>query len=101
MPRKTRMYLPDVPVHVVQRGNNRDACFFCEDEYRYFLDRLSRRSRLIQRGVARLRADDRSRTSADDTARHCRYFTAHAAPWAALCSTDQPAVRAHRYAVRW
>jgi putative transposase len=27
-------------VHVVQRGNNRDACFFCEDEYRYFLDRL-------------------------------------------------------------
>jgi hypothetical protein len=28
MPRKTRMYLPDVPVHVVQRGNNRDACFF-------------------------------------------------------------------------
>jgi putative transposase len=40
MPRKTRMYLPNIPVHVVQRGNNRDACFFCEDEYRYFLDRL-------------------------------------------------------------
>ncbi|MGH8576235.1 MAG: transposase [Gammaproteobacteria bacterium] len=40
MPRKTRMYLPHIPVHVVQRGNNRDACFFCEDEYRYFLDRL-------------------------------------------------------------
>ncbi|MGH8525252.1 MAG: transposase [Gammaproteobacteria bacterium] len=40
MPRKTRMYLPGIPVHVVQRGNNRDACFFCEDEYRDFLDRL-------------------------------------------------------------
>ena len=40
MPRKTRMYLPDMPVHVVQRGNNRNACFFCEDEYRYFLERL-------------------------------------------------------------
>ena len=40
MRRKTRMYLPDIPVHVVQRGNNRDACFFCEDKYRYFLDRL-------------------------------------------------------------
>ena len=40
MPRKTRMYLPDIPVHVVQRGNNRNACFFCEDEYRYFLERL-------------------------------------------------------------
>jgi putative transposase len=34
------MYLPDIPVHVVQRENNRDACFFCGDEYRYFLDRL-------------------------------------------------------------
>jgi REP element-mobilizing transposase RayT len=28
MPRKPRMYLPGVPAHIVQRGNNRDACFF-------------------------------------------------------------------------
>lgn len=28
MPRKQRMYLPGVPAHVVQRGNNREACFF-------------------------------------------------------------------------
>jgi putative transposase len=34
------MYVPAIPVHVVQRGNNRDGCFFCEDEYRYFLHRL-------------------------------------------------------------
>jgi putative transposase len=40
MPRKTRMYLPGILVRVVQRGNNRDACFFCDDEYRYFLDCL-------------------------------------------------------------
>jgi hypothetical protein len=26
------MYLPDIPVHVVQRGNNREACFFHIDE---------------------------------------------------------------------
>jgi putative transposase len=25
---------------LVQHRNNRDACFFCEDEYRYFLDLL-------------------------------------------------------------
>jgi putative transposase len=31
------MYLPGVPAHVVQRGNNRDACFFHEDDYRYYL----------------------------------------------------------------
>jgi len=40
MPRKPRMYLPDVPAHVVQRGNNRDACFFSEDEYQYYLETL-------------------------------------------------------------
>ena len=31
MPHKPRMYLPDVPAHIVQRGNNRDACFFTDD----------------------------------------------------------------------
>jgi putative transposase len=28
MPRKPRMYLPGVPCHIIQRGNNRDATFF-------------------------------------------------------------------------
>ncbi|WP_218190334.1 transposase [Pseudomonas sp. CC6-YY-74] len=37
MPRKQRMYLPGVPAHVVPRGNNRDACFFHEDDYRFYL----------------------------------------------------------------
>ncbi len=30
------MYLPGVPVHVVQRGHNRDACSFAEDDFRYY-----------------------------------------------------------------
>ena len=33
MPRKTRMYLPGIPAHIVQRGNNRDACFFANNDY--------------------------------------------------------------------
>jgi len=40
MPRKPRMYLPGVPAHLVQRGNNRGACFFGDDDYRYYLERL-------------------------------------------------------------
>ena len=28
MPRQPRLYLPGVPVHIVQRGNNRQPCFF-------------------------------------------------------------------------
>ena len=27
MPRRPRMYLPSLPYHIVQRGNNREACF--------------------------------------------------------------------------
>jgi putative transposase len=64
---------------LVQHRNNRDACFFCEDEYRYFLASF-KRSRSIRRGIACLRADDQSRASADNAARHRRYFAAHAAP---------------------
>ena len=40
MPRKPRMYLPEIPAHIVQRGNNREPCFFAEDDYRFYLDRL-------------------------------------------------------------
>ena len=41
MPRKSRMYLPGIPAHVMQRGNNRDACFFADEDYRYYLNALA------------------------------------------------------------
>jgi len=41
MPRKARMYLAGVPCHVVQRGNNRDACFFTDDDYAFYLEVLA------------------------------------------------------------
>lgn len=41
MPRKPRMYLPGVPCHVVQRGNDRQACFFEPGDYRCYLDYLA------------------------------------------------------------
>lgn len=34
------MYLPGIPAHVVQRGNNREACFFCDDDYKFYLSLL-------------------------------------------------------------
>ena len=40
MPRKPRMYLAGVPCHVIQRGNNRDACFYAEQDYQFYLDCL-------------------------------------------------------------
>ena len=42
MPRRPRMYLPDIPAHVVQRGNNREPCFFAGEDYRYYLEQLGR-----------------------------------------------------------
>lgn len=41
MPRKPRMYLAGIPAHIVQRGNNRDACFFSDDDYLFYLEVLA------------------------------------------------------------
>ena len=33
MPRRARMYIPGLPYHVVQRGNNREPCFIEPENY--------------------------------------------------------------------
>jgi putative transposase len=38
MPRRARIYIPGLPYHVVQRGNNREACFIEPDNYQFYLD---------------------------------------------------------------
>jgi putative transposase len=38
MPRRTRMYIPNLPYHIVQRGNNREACFVESENYQYYLE---------------------------------------------------------------
>lgn len=40
MPRRARLTLPNVPMHIIQRGNNRQACFFADEDYRFYLDWL-------------------------------------------------------------
>jgi hypothetical protein len=37
MARLPRLNLPDIPQHVVQRGNNRQVCFFAEQDYCVYL----------------------------------------------------------------
>lgn len=36
MPRLGRYFLPDQPLHVIQRGNNRAPIFFCDEDYRRY-----------------------------------------------------------------
>ena len=40
MPRIARLALSGVPLHVVQRGNNRQACFFHISDYQFYLETL-------------------------------------------------------------
>ena len=37
MPRRPRIHLDGVALHIVQRGHNRDACFFDEPDYHAYL----------------------------------------------------------------
>lgn len=49
MPRQPRFYSPGVVLHVVQRGNNREACFTKPDDHRFYLQCL--RDAAIEHGV--------------------------------------------------
>lgn len=42
MPRKPRLQAAGLPVHIIQRGNNRQACFFADEDYRFFLGHLAK-----------------------------------------------------------
>lgn len=41
MPRRARLAVPGIPWHIIQRGNNRSACFYAEDDYRRYLETLT------------------------------------------------------------
>ncbi len=38
MPRRPRNYIPGLPYHIVQRGNNREACFIEPENYQFYLE---------------------------------------------------------------
>ncbi len=48
MPRRSRLQAAGLPVHIIQRGNNRQACFFAEDDYLFFLDHLARIAKRVR-----------------------------------------------------
>ena len=45
MPRRARIAVPGIPWHIIQRGNNRSACFYAEEDYVYYLNALSEQAR--------------------------------------------------------
>jgi putative transposase len=45
MPRRARLRLPGVPLHINQRGNNRIACFYGDEDYALYLHHLGELAR--------------------------------------------------------
>jgi len=41
MPRRARLAVEGIPWHIIQRGNNRTACFYCADDYLRYLKDLA------------------------------------------------------------
>ena len=40
MPRRARLAVPGIPWHIIQRGNNRSACFYADEDYSLYLHYL-------------------------------------------------------------
>jgi len=52
MARLPRLNLPNITQHVVQRGNNRQVCFFSEQDYTVYLDKLKDYAKTCQSAYA-------------------------------------------------
>lgn len=48
MPRRSRIVLPDTPLHIIQRGNNRQACFYTNNDYLLYLEWLEEYANLSE-----------------------------------------------------
>jgi len=42
MPRPLRITIPDIPFHILNRGNNRQMIFRDDEDYEFFIDLLVR-----------------------------------------------------------
>jgi putative transposase len=51
MPRRPRIIVPGTPLHIIQRGNNRQACFFTDEDYLFYLDWLKKYTRISRCSV--------------------------------------------------
>ncbi len=44
MPRRARLAVVGIAWHIIQRGNNRSACFYTEEDYLCYFDQLQQQS---------------------------------------------------------
>ncbi|WP_081087038.1 transposase [Pseudomonas palleroniana] len=41
MARRPRVLMPDIPLHIIQRGNNRSTCFYSDEDCFFYIDTLA------------------------------------------------------------
>ena len=41
MPRRARLKVAGLPLHIIQRGNNRAPCFYADEDYGLYLHHLA------------------------------------------------------------
>ena len=51
MPRRARLSILGIPWHIIQRGNNRSACFFSDVDYEFYLDTLKEKAKKYKSGI--------------------------------------------------
>ena len=51
MPRRARLKVVGLPLHLIQRGNNRGACFYAEEDYSLYLHHLGELARKFRCAV--------------------------------------------------
>ncbi|MFC3150878.1 transposase [Litoribrevibacter euphylliae] len=51
MARKPRLSLPNIPQHIIQRGNNRQPCFFDQQDFKVYLCKLEEYTQKYQVSV--------------------------------------------------
>ena len=51
MPRRARLRVAGLPLHLIQRGNNRSACFYADEDYARYLHHLEELSRKFRCAV--------------------------------------------------
>jgi len=84
MARLPRLNLPDIPQHIIQRGNNRHVCFFEENDYVVYLSKLKEyaekyqveiHSYVLMTNHVHLRATPRNKTGVSEMMQSLgRYF---------------------------
>ncbi len=99
MPRCTRMYIPGLPYHIVQRGNNRDACFIESADYQFYLDLWQEISKTVRGDRSRLLLDDESYPFSYYANLRNQYFQYNQGGRKSICTLYKPVLPAQRLVV--